>query len=79
MGYAGEKTLFEKYRSEVESKIAAIERKRLAYIPYQEDINQEDEPEPNKSTQENFLGKLKELIRGRVSPNNASFKGGENG
>ncbi len=71
--------LFEKYRSEVESKIAAIERKMFAYQPDQEDINEKDEAEPNKSTQQNWLGQIQEWIRGSGSPNKASLKGGHNG
>lgn len=71
--------LFEKYRIEVESKIAAIEKKRLVYPLYQEDINQEDAPEQNQSTQQNLLYKLKEWMKDNLQPKKYSLKRRKNG
>ena len=71
--------LFEKYRIEVESKIAAIEKKRLVYPLYPEDINQEDAPDQNQSTQQNLLYKLKEWMKENLQPKKYSFKRRKNG
>jgi hypothetical protein len=71
--------LFEKYRIEVESKIAAIEKKRLVYPLYPEDINQEDDPDQNQSTQQNLLYKLKEWMKENLQPKKYSFKRRKNG
>jgi hypothetical protein len=61
--------LFEKYRIEVESKIAAIEKKRLVYPLYQEDSNQEDATEQNQTTQHNLLYKIKKWMKENCYPN----------
>lgn len=71
--------LFEKYRIEVESKIAAIEKKRLVNPLYQEDINQEDAQEKNQSTQQNLLYKLKKWMKENCQPKKYSLKRRKNG
>lgn len=71
--------LFEKYRIEVESKIAAIEKKRLVYPLYQQDINQEDAPDQNPSTQHNLLGQFQKWIKENCHPKKYFFKRQKNG